>query len=142
MTSGPCESSVVPGTTEGTEDQITELVRLFYSYVHDDELLGPMFEQHVHFWDKHLQAMRDFWSTALLGSGRYQSNAFAAHMRLPLAEDHFDRWLAAWERASNEALPPALAERSIKRARHMTQSFRTGLLPWKKPDGTLSRDPA
>lgn len=141
MTSGPCETSIVPGTVEGEEEQIAELVRLFYSYVHADELIGPIFAGHVREWDRHLQIMRDFWSTSLLGSDRYKSNAFAAHMRLPLTDAHFDRWLALWERAATESLPTTLAQRAIKRARHMTQSFRTGLLPWKRPDGTQGREP-
>jgi hemoglobin len=114
----------------------------FYQLVHDDAVIGPLFAQHIHHWHAHLQVMRDFWSTALLGSGRYRGNAFAAHMKLPLAEAHFEHWLRLWEQAAVETLPPALAERAIKRARHMTQSFRTGLLPWKQPDGSLGRDPA
>ncbi len=141
MTSDPCESSVVPGTVEGGEEQINAVIELFYSLVHSDPLLGPLFSSHVHHWDQHLQAMRDFWSTALLGSKRYKGNAFAAHMRLPVEEGHFTRFLELWEQAAHEALPPGLAERAIKRARHMSQSFRTGLLPYKRADGSLAREP-
>jgi len=141
MNSDPCESKTVPGDAAGTEEQIAEVVRLFYSLVHDDPVIGPLFSEQIHDWDHHLQVMRDFWSTALLGSGRYGNNAFAAHMRLPLTEVHFSHWLALWEQAACQALPPALAERAVKRARHMTQSFRTGLLPYKRPDGSLARDP-
>jgi hemoglobin len=141
MTSGPCETQIVPGSVVGDEEQITKLVDLFYRYVHADPLIGPIFSDHVHAWALHMQIMQDFWSTSLLGTDRYKSNAYAAHMRLPLEEAHFDRWLELWERASTEALPPDLARRAIQRGRHMTQSFRTGLLPWKRPDGSMGRDP-
>jgi hemoglobin len=141
MTSDPCETKIVPGSVEGDEQQIAKLVDLFYRYVHADPLIGPIFAHHVQDWEPHLQAMRDFWSTALLGSPNYKKNAYAAHMRLPLESAHFDRWLALWEKSAQEALPTPLASRAIQRARHMTQSFRTGLLPWKRPDGSMSRNP-
>jgi hemoglobin len=139
--SGPCQSSAAHSAAEGSEEQIAELVRLFYARVHQDDVIGPVFNRFVRDWDQHLQVMRDFWSSALLGSGRYSGNGFSAHMRLPLEEAHFDRWLALWERTAGEALPPALAERAIKRGRHMAQSYRVGLLPWKRPDGSGSRQP-
>jgi hemoglobin len=142
MTSDPCQSPAVPGMAEGEEEQIAELVRLFYSYVHDDPLLAPIFDRHVAEWERHLTAMRDFWSMALLGSDRYKGNAYAAHMRLPLTEAHFERWLALWQRAADQSLPPELARRAIQRGRHMAHSFSTGLLPWKHADGSQRRDPS
>jgi hemoglobin len=123
---------VAPGTTDGSVEQIGTVVDLFYSYVHADPLIGPIFQDHVKNWDGHMAAMKDFWATHLLGSPAYTGNAFAPHMRLPLEEAHFDRWLALWERAATESLPPALADRAIKKARHMANSFKVGVLPWKR----------
>jgi hemoglobin len=141
MASGPCETVIAPGSVEGDEEQIGKLVDLFYKLVHADPVIGPIFESHVRDWDQHMRAMRDFWSTALLGSDRYQNNAYAAHMRLPLEEAHFERWLTLWEQAAHEAVPPDMAKRAIQRGRHMTNSFKTGLLPWKRPDGSQGRTP-
>ena len=141
MTSEPCESSVVPSTAEGTDEQITHVVHLFYSHVYDDPLIGPIFAQFVRDWDLHLAEMRNFWSTHLLGIGTYRGNGFGHHMRLPLEEAHFVRWLELWEQAANEALTPPLAQRAVAKARHMANSFKTGLLPYKRPDGSSSRTP-
>jgi hemoglobin len=90
-------------------------------------------------WDLHLAAMRNFWSTGLTGAGSYRGNGFSHHLHLPLEEAHFARWLALWEATAQEVLPPALAERAIGRARHMATSYKAGLLPYKRPDGSLSR---
>jgi hemoglobin len=126
---------------EGTEEQIARLVDLFYRRVHLDPLIGPIFEKFVRDWDQHMAAMRNFWCTALLGRGTYRGNGFAQHMRLPLEEAHFERWLELWEKSAGEILAPALAERALKRARHMAESYKTGLLPYKRPDGSSSRTP-
>jgi hemoglobin len=141
MTSEPCESEAVPGTADGTVEQITRLVHLFYSRVHDDPLMGPIFDQFIHDWDVHLVEMVNFWSTHLLGAGTYRGNGFSQHMKLPLEEAHFARWLELWEKTASEVLPPAFAQRAIGRAKHFEQSYKTGLLPYKRPDGSLSRTP-
>jgi hemoglobin len=141
MTSDACESSVAPAAAEGNEEQIVELVDLFYGRVHRDPLIGPVFEQFVRDWDQHMCAMRNFWSTSLLGRGTYRGNGFAQHMRLPLEEAHFSRWLELWEKSATEVLPPAIAQRAIGKGRHMAESFKAGLLPYKRPDGSLSRTP-
>jgi len=140
MYSDPCQSSAAPAA-EGSEEQIAELVHLFYRRVHADTLLGPIFAEFVRDWDQHLGAMRNFWSTSLLGRGTYRGNGFAQHMRLPLEEAHFQRWLDLWERSAVEILPPALAQRAIAKGRHMAESFKTGLLPYKGADGRSSRTP-
>ena len=44
-----------------------------------DERLGPVFEAHVHEWDVHLARMTDFWSAALLRSGRYSGRPVERH---------------------------------------------------------------
>ena len=141
MTSDSCETSMAVGAVEGTDDQISRLVELFYSRVHEDDLIGPVFDQFVRNWDHHHDTLKNFWSTQLLGTGTYQGNGFVAHLRLPIEEAHFERWLALWERTATEVLPPPMAERAIGRARHMAHQYKTGLLPYRRPDGTLSRTP-
>ena len=127
----PCENAAAPGAADSNEEQISTLVDLFYSFVHADPLIGPIFQDHVRNWDGHMAAMRKFWIMHLLGTQTYEGNAFAPHMRLPLKEEHFERWLALWEKAAAESLPPSLADRAVKKARHMAHSFKVGVLPWK-----------
>src|SRR4051794_41374437 len=81
--------------TEGiTEDQIRAVVVEFYRRARRDEQLGPVFEKHVEEWDGHLARMTDFWSAALLRSGRYSGRPVERHRTIPgLGLGHFDRWI-------------------------------------------------
>jgi hemoglobin len=124
-----------------SDDQISRLVELFYSRVQTDDLIGPVFDQFVRNWDHHHETLINFWRSQLLGAGTYQGNGFVAHQRLPIEEEHFDRWLSLWEQAAAEVLPPDLAHRAIGRARHMATHYKVGLLPYKRPDGSMSRTP-
>jgi hemoglobin len=127
--------------TSESHDQISRLVELFYSRVQQDDLIGPVFDRVVRNWDHHHDTLTNFWSTQLLGDGTYQGNGFVAHQHLPLEEQHFDRWLSLWECAATEVLPPDLARRAIGRARHMATQYKVGMLPYKRPDGSMSRRP-
>ena len=124
-----------------SDDQISRLVELFYSRVQQDDLIGPVFDQFVRNWDHHHETLINFWRTQLLGTGNYPGNGFVAHQRLPLEEEHFDRWLALWESSATEVLPPDLAKAAIGRARHMANHYKVGLLPYRRPDGSMSRTP-
>ena len=84
--------------------------------------------------DEHLIIVTDFWSHALLGTSRYRRGTpFTHHTHLEVDEDHFTRWMAAFTRAVQETLPPALAAPAMQRAAHMTESFRMGMLPLPAP---------
>jgi hemoglobin len=52
-------------------DLIAEVVAEFYRRARRDGRLGPVFEAHVQEWDAHLARMVDFWSSALLRTGRW-----------------------------------------------------------------------
>jgi hemoglobin len=124
-----------------SDDQISQLVELFYSLAQQDDLVGPVFDQFVRNWDHHHETLINFWRTQLLGTGTYLGNGFVAHQRLPLEEIHFDRWLSLWESAATEVLPADLAKAAIGRARHMANQYKVGLLPYRRPDGSMSRTP-
>ena len=123
------------------QEMIRAFVLRFYEISRADPQLGPLFEAAIQDWDHHVQIVTDFWSTALLGMKLYTGTAYAPHVGLPIEEHHFGRWLTALDRAAKETLPPALAERAMARARHMAVSFKTGLLPFKRPDGSWGRTP-
>ncbi|TIX51638.1 group III truncated hemoglobin [Alteraurantiacibacter aquimixticola] len=119
-----------------SEARISAMVRRFYELALSDDLLGPMFRAEIADFEEHFTIVDDFWSHALLGTDRYQrGTAYSHHVHLKVEEAHFTRWLAAFEQAAEEMLPPELAEKALKRARHMTQSFRYGLLPLGQPHG-------
>lgn len=122
-----------------TEAQISALVHGFYRRARADALLGPLFEAAVADWEGHLTIVEDFWSHVLLGTGRYRGTPFGPHLRLPIEPEHFDRWLALFDETAAEVLPATAARQALAKATHMTDSFKAGLFPWKRPDGSLSR---
>ena len=123
------------------EATIFAFVQRFYQIARADDELGPLFEAAITDWDRHMAIFANFWATALLGAKKYEGTGYAPHIGLPIEEHHFTRWLAALDCAGKDVLPPELAERSMARARHMAMSFKTGLLPFKRADGTWSRTP-
>jgi hemoglobin len=117
------------------------MVRSFYRRGLADEVLGPIFRSAIHDWEGHIRLVADFWSNALYDTGRYQGNAFAPHMKLRFEPAAFEHWLAAFEAAAQESLPPDEAGKAVRIARHMVQSYRAGLFPFTGPDGRPSRVP-
>jgi hemoglobin len=82
-----------------TEESIRLMVDTFYDRVRKDEVLGPVFDHALHGkWDEHLPRMVDFWSTVLLGTGRFQGNVYGKHMVLTgISAEHFVRWLSVFK---------------------------------------------
>lgn len=104
-----------------TEAAIREMVERFYTRVQDDDLLGPMFAQHMSAdWPEHLDRMVDFWSSVLLAKGRFRGNPRAKHDAIPgLTADHFDRWLELFEEEVMHLFPEHVGRDILGRARRM-----------------------
>lgn len=116
------------------EAHITAMVRRFYDLALEDDLLGPMFRATIPDFNEHYGIVGDFWSHALLGTSRYQrGHPYTHHTHLTVEEAHFERWMTAFVRAVGETLPAPLAEAALKRAVHMTASFKMGMLPLPTP---------
>ncbi len=107
-----------------TEEEISHLVHTFYAAVREDDLLGPVFAEHVNDWGLHLPKMIDFWSSALRGSARYRGMPMPVHSALPgLSITLFQRWLQRW-RETTAAMPNlALRERANDLALRIAQSL-------------------
>ena len=116
------------------EDLIMAMVRRFYDLALADDVLGTMFRAAIGDFDEHYGNVSDFWSHALLGTSRYRRGTpYVHHTALKVEEVHFARWMQAFSQAVAEVLPPDLAGAAMQRARHMTASFRMGLLPLAPP---------
>lgn len=128
-----------------SEVELQALVTTFYSDVRLDPLLGPIFAKKVVDWDVHSAKITDFWSSVMLGSGRYKGNPFAAHMSLRdrLQPELFGRWLELWGNAARRTLAPAAAVSIEQKAHRIAESLMAGLLfkPTPTPSRT-SRPPA
>jgi hemoglobin len=119
---------------EATEDDIRALVLRFYALSLADDVLGPMFREMIPDFEAHYTIVQDFWSHVLLGTHRYQRGTpYEHHVHLNVEPVHFERWTAAFTQAARETLPPAAADLALKRAAHMTNSFKAGMLPLPAP---------
>jgi hemoglobin len=102
------------------EALIRDVVVEFYRRVVLDDLQGPVFAAHIRDWDDHLTRMNDFWSAALLRTGRYSGNPLERHRAIVgLGPDHFDRWLALFQATARELCPPEHADAFLGRAHRM-----------------------
>jgi hemoglobin len=99
-----------------TEAEIAALVDKFYAKVREDPEIGPVFNDRVQHWDAHLALLKDFWSTVLLTTGRYKGNPLLAHFRLPIAPEHFARWLTLFAEAANEVMTAPHAALAVRKA--------------------------
>jgi hemoglobin len=106
-----------------------EVLRVFYARVRQDDLLGPIFNAAVHDWDDHLDRIGDFWSSVMLGTGRYKGNPVAKHLPHAARIDRiaFDRWLGLWGETTNDLLPPAAAEALQAKAARIAESLQLAI---------------
>jgi hemoglobin len=115
---------------EISEDLIRSVVVEFYRRARQDDRLGPVFEEHVDDWDVHLGRMTDFWSAALLRTGRYSGNPVEQHRRIPgLQDGHFGRWIELFEATVRDLCEPGPAEAFLIRARRMRDGLSKALRP-------------
>ena len=118
-----------------TEADLRALVRSFYARVRQDPELGPVFADAVADWDEHLQRLTDFWTSLMLGSGRYRGHPAGVHLAhaARIGPALFQRWLALWRRSSDELLPPAQAravqERAARIADHLQRVLAARAVP-------------
>ena len=106
---------------------IEQLVRTFYGRARLDPLIGPIFENKVHDWERHLSRICAFWSSVVLMSGRYHGQPMVAHLPLPIDTPHFDRWLEIFAETAGDICPPAAAAYFLGRARRIADSLELGI---------------
>lgn len=94
----------MPGPGLCSEEEIVQLVHAFYARVRADNILGPVFDRHVHDWPAHLSQLVDFWSAMLRGTRRFSGAPVQRHMALgTLDRAMFERWLALFARTTAES---------------------------------------
>jgi truncated hemoglobin YjbI len=127
---------------------VQALVESFYLRAFDDQLIGHIFTDVAQMdLAHHLPIMCDFWQTVLFQAGLYQRNALALHVALnakvPLRQEHFDRWLALWNENVDEQFPGEKAELAKTQARRIAGSIRRRLQGGSGSEfETLRRGPA
>ncbi|MAS03141.1 MAG: preprotein translocase subunit TatC [Ahrensia sp.] len=112
------------------EAMIRRVVDRFYGLAREDDVIGPIFLRVVpdEHWQAHLDTIVDFWSSMLLGSGRYDGRPMPKHMAIPELDDaHFMRWLALFRQTVEELCPPATAALFVNRSERVGNSFRINI---------------
>ena len=114
-----------------TADALPALLTAFYTDLAADVLVGPHFASID--MRSHVPRLADFWATVLFHAGRYHGSAFRPHLSLPgLTPAHFDRWLAALERAVDGRHAGPYAEQMKAAAQRIAYSMqlRLGMPPF------------
>ncbi|MFB9057670.1 group III truncated hemoglobin [Mariniflexile ostreae] len=105
-------------------DDIKKLVDTFYDKVRKDSLLAPIFNKVIQDdWQKHLDKMYTFWQTLLLGEHTYYGSPFPPHANLPIAEEHFNRWLDLFFSTIDENFEGEKAAEAKWRASRIAEVF-------------------
>jgi len=116
---------------EGLDDAlISRILDDFYGKVRRDPVIGPIFNATIpdEHWPAHIAVIHDFWSSMLLGTGRYSGRPMPKHLALPdLGDAHFARWLLLFAETVEALAPIHVAELFIDRAERIAQSFRLSL---------------
>lgn len=111
------------------EVALERLVAAFYARVRADAELGPIFDDAVEDWPEHLEKLVAFWSSVMLGSGRYKGQPVPAHAkhRNRITPALFERWLAIWKQATAELMAPDAAAALQSKATRIAESLQLAL---------------
>ena len=84
--------------------------------------------------------MAEFWSSVMLGSGRYKGNPMMAHLKHKAAIDPsmFERWLGLWRETALEMFDPDAAIALVSKAERIAESLQLGLFFKIEPRGAVA----
>ena len=105
-------------------DDIKLLVDTFYSKVQKDTFIGPIFNEKIgNGWPEHLEKMYRFWQTILLEVHSYSGSPFPPHKQLPVAKEHFERWMEIFTETTDNLFLGLVADEAKFRAKNMAEMF-------------------
>jgi hemoglobin len=111
------------------EIALERLVATFYARVRTDAELGPIFNDAVENWPEHLEKLAAFWSSVMLGSGRYKGQPVPAHAkhRDRITPALFERWLAIWKQVTTDLMAADVAAALQAKAARIAESLQLAL---------------
>ncbi|WP_022682342.1 group III truncated hemoglobin [Sphingobium bisphenolivorans] len=111
------------------EAGLERVVHAFYARVRADAELGPIFNDAVRDWPDHLEKLTAFWSSVMLGSGRYKGQPVPAHLNHKdrITPALFDRWLGLWNETTEALMEPAAAGALQAKAARIAESLKLAL---------------
>ena len=115
-----------------TLDDVKKLVNIFYDRIQQHELLAPVFNEQIEDrWPEHLEKMYRFWQTVLLEEHTYFGSPFPPHAKLPVDGEHFEAWLALFNKTVDELFEGEKAEDAKWRAAKMAEMFQFKIAHFK-----------
>lgn len=132
------------GAVVVAEAELERLIPRFYARVREDPRLGPVFNDIVEDWPGHLEKLVAFWSSVMLGSGRYKGNPVMAHGRhsARMPPELFARWLELWTDVTNEEMAPAIAASLQAKAGRIAESLQLAMFFRLPPASHPASEPA
>ena len=119
-------------------DDIQLMVNTFYDTIRQDELLGPIFDGIIQDrWPVHLEKMYRFWQTILLEDHTYFGQPFPPHARMPIQQEHFDRWVALFTATVDRLFDGQKADEAKWRARRMADMFASKVAWYQERPGAV-----
>lgn len=117
-------------------EDVKLMVDSFYEKVRADNLIGPVFNEKIQDrWPEHLDKMYRFWQTVLLEEHTYFGSPFPPHSQLPIAHEHFERWMELFIATTNELFEGEKKEEAQWRAGKMAEMFEIKIEYFKKKGG-------
>ena len=114
-----------------TKELLRDVIHAFYAKVRQDALLGPIFNKAIDDWDRHLEKVTLFWTTATRLDTGYKGRDFMpAHMKVaPIHAEQILRWLSLFQETLNKRCTNEASEVLLDIAERMAESIRIGLSP-------------
>lgn len=108
---------------------LRQLVETFYGRIRKDEVLGPIFNDAVDDWPHHFTQLTAFWTSVMMGSGRYKGQPVPAHAKHKSRIEPwmFDRWLGIWKDTTDELMEPGAAAALQDKAARIAESLKLAL---------------
>ncbi len=110
-----------------SRDDVSLLVHTFYDRIRKNDLLGPIFNNHIaeDQWPAHLEKLTDFWETNLFGIPKFKGNPSQKHVKVDresghtISQVHFGEWLNVWYKTIDDLFEGDLAFKAKNSARKM-----------------------
>jgi hemoglobin len=95
-------------------DDLTVLMKSFYSKALTDELIGHYFTEVIALnMEEHIDRIVDFWESVVFEKGNYRGDVLTAHEKLhevsPFKDEYFKRWVSLFKETVDDLYEGAKA---------------------------------
>lgn len=129
---------MMPPRIDLSRDDIADVVAVFYTHVRKDDVLGPIFAEHVDNWPEHEDKITRFWASAILFEGSYSGNPMRSHMNAGNVDPaHFETWLALFDKVLKARVPAPQRDQWSTLVHRIGRGLSFGLTEAARPRGAV-----